>query len=274
MNEYVNRILDLKLANKQVGVCYIGQEGFIFKYKDKYIAIDPYLSDYVDQNCCQFVKWERLYNPPMDGEDLDFIDLVLLTHTHYDHSDPWTLKKILKVNNHCKFLVSKAEINTYLSYGIPQERLIEGVDNETVLFDNIKIIPYKAAHEEFHVDENGNYKELSYFIDFGVAKFYHAGDGILYEGLCERIKDIDIAFLPINGRDEERNKLDIIGNFDIKEAVELAYSAKAKMIIPMHHDLYKVNYADVNEFIKYADKYKDNLKHYECDFHNILIYER
>lgn len=41
-------ILNTKLTDTQVALFYLGQEGFLFKYKETHILIDPYLSDYVD----------------------------------------------------------------------------------------------------------------------------------------------------------------------------------------------------------------------------------
>ena len=41
-----------RLTDDQAALFYLGQEGFLFKYHDAYILIDPYLSDYVDKNCC------------------------------------------------------------------------------------------------------------------------------------------------------------------------------------------------------------------------------
>ena len=92
-------ILNTKLTDTQVALFYLGQEGFLFKYKETHILIDPYLSDYVDKNCCSdTVQWIRNYPAPIAAEDLDFIDYVLCTHTHYDHTDPYTLEKLAKAN--------------------------------------------------------------------------------------------------------------------------------------------------------------------------------
>ena len=69
-----NSIIGLELTTSQSALWYLGQEGFIIGNNGKYIAVDPYLSDYVDQNCCQYVQWERLYAPPIEASELDFLD--------------------------------------------------------------------------------------------------------------------------------------------------------------------------------------------------------
>lgn len=83
----------------------IGQVGFIIKYQNTYTMIDGYLSDYVDKNCSSdLVRWERLYPTPIQAENLDFLDFIFCTHAHFDHADPWTLRKIAEVNHKAIFI--------------------------------------------------------------------------------------------------------------------------------------------------------------------------
>jgi len=111
------------------------------------------------------------------------------------------------------------------------------------------VTPIPSAHEVFHTDENGDYRELGYIIDNGAARIFHAGDMCMYEGLIERLSGIDVAILPVNGRDYFRNVNDIIGNFDCTEAVTLATTVGADLLIPVHHDLYKVNQVSAAHFV-------------------------
>ena len=71
----------------------------------------------------------------------------------------------------------------------------------------------------------------------------------MYDGLPQRLIDIDAAILPINGRDYFRNANDIIGNFDSAEAVTLADTIGADLLIPVHHDLYAVNKVNPAHFV-------------------------
>lgn len=242
-------ILCSDLTNNQIGLWYLGQEGFVIKHGEGCIAIDPYLSDYVDKNCSQYVKWERLYPAPIKGEECDFLQLVLCTHTHYDHADPWTLLEIAKANPNTRFVIPAPEVETLVGYGIEKARIIPAYADQTFMMDGFSITPIPSAHEVFHTDAQGNYKELGYIIECGGTRIFHAGDMCMYDGLLERLKEIDIAILPINGRDYFRNKNDIIGNFDAVEAITLAKEIEAKLLIPVHHDLYEVNRVNPANFV-------------------------
>ena len=73
----------------------------------------------------------------------------------------------------------------------------------------------------------------------------------MYDGLIESLipYQVDVALLPINGRDYFRNRDDIIGNFNCEEAVLLAKAMGADMLVPMHHDLYAVNRVRTAHFV-------------------------
>ncbi len=244
-----NDVLRLKLTPEQTALHYIGQVGFIIGSSGKYISVDPYLSDYVDRNCSQLVSWKRLYDAPIDAGELDFLDAVLCTHPHFDHADPWTLPRIAEANRKTVFIVPAPIVDTIASYGIGRDRIIPAIADEKIELDGFEITPIPSAHEVFHTDENGNYFELGYIIDDGSNRIFHAGDMCMYEGLTERLTNIDVAILPINGRDYFRNSLDIIGNFDSVEAVKLSSSIGAKLLVPVHHDLYEVNKVNPAVFV-------------------------
>lgn len=245
-------ITNTSLAPNQVALFYLGQEGFLFKYRNTNILIDPYLSDYVDQNCCSdTVTWIRNYPAPISAGELDFIDYVLCTHTHYDHTDPYTLAILAKMNPNATFIVPDFAKDLVSSYGISPNRIIGAVTTSAIHCGDCEVFPIPAAHEELHQDENGNYMELGFRINFDGISVYHGGDCCLFAGLNDYLKNVDIMMVPINGRSYYKLHNDIIGNMTIEEAVTLAKECNADMLIPMHYDLYSVNCVNPAVFVDY-----------------------
>ena len=245
-------VLQTALIGDQVAFYYLGQVGFLVKWNGKYLLIDGYLSDYVDKNCCsELVNWRRNYPAPISAEELDFVDYVFCTHMHYDHADPETLGRLVRVNSKAKYIVSAANVDAIAAYGIKKSDIIGlNADKEAVLEEGITVTAIPAAHEVFHRDDNGEYLEVGFRISLGGVTLFHAGDGCPYTGLVDRLLGCDVLLLPINGRDYFRTVVcDIIGCFDSREAALLAKQVGAKLLIPTHFDLYDCNGVNPAHFV-------------------------
>ncbi len=243
-------ILNTQLLDHQIGIFYIGQEGYIIKYQNQYYMIDAYLSDYVDRNCCtEEVKWVRNYDAPISAEELDFVDYVFCTHAHFDHADPDTLSTLAKINKKAKYIMPAPVADILKEYGVQEEDIIRARDGEKFTLGTVVVTPIPSAHEQLNYDENGDFCEMGYCLRLGEYRIYHAGDCCLYDGLVERLGGVDVAMLPVNGRDYYRLNRDIIGNMTTAEAVELAEKINAKLLVPMHFDLYDCNCISVTSFV-------------------------
>lgn len=245
-------ILNTRLLDGQVGIFYLGQESILVKSNDKYYLFDAYLSDYVDKNCCsELVKWERLYDAPITGEELDFVDYVFCSHSHYDHADPITLGAMAKVNKKAKYIVPAPIVDAIVGYGVSRDDIIPALSGEKIaLTDGVSVLPLPSAHEDLVTDELGRYDALGYKLFLDGATLYHAGDCCIYDGLEEALGQVDIMCLPVNGRSYYKRYIkDIIGNMDAYEASELCTHVGAKLLIPMHIDLYAVNGISLASFV-------------------------
>ena len=174
--------------------------------------------------------------------ELDFVDYVFCTHSHCDHTDPYTVSDIARVNSKAVFVAPKAYAADLTKYGVAEDKIVYAVADEQIKLGKISVMPVPAAHEELVRDENGLYSNLGYKFDFGEVTLFHAGDCCLYDGIEQRVFGVDVMCLPVNGRSYYKRYIrDIIGNMDAYEAAELCKNIGAKLLIPMHFDLYEVN---------------------------------
>jgi L-ascorbate metabolism protein UlaG (beta-lactamase superfamily) len=86
-------------------------------------------------------------------------------------------------------------------------------------------------------------------------RIYHAGDTIVTDDLRDALVelDVDVALLPINGRDVERESRGIVGNMDAAEAVELAVWLGVSMLVPYHWDGFAGNTVPPGSAVDAAD---------------------
>lgn len=227
------------MNKNHIVIRHLGQAGFEIRFDDVRIVIDPYLSYSVDDGD----KWVRKYAPPVLPSEMTDVDFVLLSHDHLDHVDPETLQGIAKASPNCKFAASASYAMRRLTeIGIAEDRIIPlEAERPLTLADDAIVTPIPAAHEELHPCVPGGYKELGFIIELHGKRIYHGGDTCLYAGLFERIHSVDIGILPVNGRDEERHRMNCIGNMNAEEAAWLANEAEIGLTVPCHWELYELN---------------------------------
>lgn len=229
---------------------WLGQSGYLVKWADAHLLIDPYLSDSLTHKYAGTEKphvrmTERVISP----DRLNFIDGVTSSHNHTDHLDGETLIPLLAVNPDLKVIVPRANLGFAAErLKVPPQRLTPiraAGDPLTVGPFTIQAIP--SAHETLETDEYGDHKYLGYVISAGGRTIFHSGDACPYPGLVETLKTwtIDLALLPINGRDPKRG---VAGNFTAAEAVELGYAIHAGLVVPCHYAMFEFNSVSPQEF--------------------------
>ncbi len=228
-----------------IALWWLGQAGFAIEAQALRIVIDPYLSDSL---AVKYAGTEfphiRMMPPPILPGDLRQIDYILCSHSHTDHMDPGTLPEVLRTNPECRIVLPRSMISYAQGIGLPENVLCPLNSGESIHpRAEIKIKAIPAAHEILRVDESGNHHYLGYIIKTPWINLYHSGDCIPYEGLYEIIKTerIDVALLPVNGRDEYRLSKGILGNFYSREAVELCREAGIKILFPHHFGMFDFN---------------------------------
>ena len=233
-----------------LGLWWLGQAGFALKHEKSMVVIDPYLSDFLAKKYRgREYPHLRMMPPPIPPDLFSEVDWVLCTHRHSDHMDPETLVP-LSANGPCRFVVPKAERDWAVGLGLPEDRVIGLNAGEQYPFPEAGMIEAIAsAHEELKTNERGEHHYLGYVLDLGAIRLYHSGDCVPYPGLVPRLQSlrIDVALLPINGRDEIRRSRNVPGNFTLSEAMEICDQAGIQLIIGHHFGMFDFNTIDPEE---------------------------
>ena len=163
----------IKTSAGKVEIAFIGHGTLMFNFNDKIIHVDP-VSRYADYT------------------EMPKADLILVTHEHGDHLDTKTIDILKKEGTN---LVLTRACTEKVAGGI----VMKNGEVKTVLRLKIEAVPaYNIVHkrangEPFHPKGRGN----GYIITFDDKRVYVGGDT---ENTAEmkKLKDIDIAFLPMN----------------------------------------------------------------------------
>lgn len=211
---------------------WLGHSGFVLKYRNSILYIDPYLSE----------SRERLTSAPFRAADVTHAGLVLCTHAGEAHLDPGTVRDILRSSARAKLVIPKSLADDAQRMGIEYRRMVTTDAGLRVEFLDDRIYAVPSASNQLDWAPLGGYSHLGYLIRFGSTTIYHAGDCVPYNGLVERLRpyNVNVALLPISGRP---------GNFDIAEAAQVAEEIGARWLVPMHYDMFASETVDVNRFI-------------------------
>jgi L-ascorbate 6-phosphate lactonase len=227
-----------------IAIWYLGQSGFAVKGGDTVLYLDPYLSDFLER----YAKGKPEEDPrrvaaPMAPDEIEHADYLFGSHWHYDHIDPTTVGAIAAHSPDVKIVVPTCARKALVGMGIPADRLVNAIVDTEYGDGRLSFVSIPSAHETFDVDPECGYPYWGYIIRLNGVVLYHAGDCIPYAGLIERLTRtrIDVAMLPMNGRDYFRLQRGFAGNFTYREAAELAAAIKAGVLLPMHVGMHMAN---------------------------------
>jgi L-ascorbate 6-phosphate lactonase len=237
----LDRIRDAPTGRDRVALCWLGQAGFIVRGSATTALIDPFLSP----------SEGRLYESALPPSAATGIDAVLCTHEHVDHFDAGSAPAIAKAAPGAVFVVPSPIVDMVTESGVSPDRVVGVQPGEPVDLPGISIRAVPAMHGVTMDDAYGFGQELSqglirflgYVLDVDGVRLYHAGDTIHYPGMESALRDlsIDVAMLPINGRDPEREGRGIVGNLSEREAAWLGHEIGSGALIPMHYDMFAGN---------------------------------
>lgn len=163
----------IKTKQGELKIVFIGHGTLMFTFNEMVIHIDP-------------------FSHMADYSALPKGDLILITHHHGDHLDPKALDQI-KQKKTIVIATQKCteKIEGCIVMGNGETKTASGLKIEAVPAYNI--LHKRKNGEPYHVKGEGN----GYIITFGDKRVYVAGDT---ENIPEMkaLKDIDVAFLPMN----------------------------------------------------------------------------
>lgn len=246
--DHINSLTSPKTGG--ASVAWLGQAGFVVQMAGKRIVIDPYLSDSLAEKYRgKPFPHTRMMAAPVAPEELIDVDWVLCTHGHTDHMDLGTLPGLLQANPKAQVLVPRSEKLKAVERGVPEDRMHVIEAGERLTIDGLTFTATSAAHEDIRRDENGDHLFLGYVVEADGLRIWHSGDTIPFDGLPDRLAPmkIDLALLPVNGRDAERASNGVPGNLTIEEALELVETIGARSLICHHFGMFDFNTADPAE---------------------------
>ena len=223
-----------ELVGDQLCITWIGHASFLVQTPEHNILIDP-----------NWAKWlkviKRARHPGFEIHDLPFIDLVLVTHAHFDHLDRKTLRMVaadqpIVVPSNVGNLVQNLgfrkvhELSTWQSYE-------QG---------SLRVTLTPAFHWGARMLHDTHRGFGGFVVEYKGRTVFHCGDSAYFGGFKEigRRHRIDLALLPIGAYDPPTRR-DV--HMNPEQALQAFQELGAQTFIPMHYGTFRLSYEPLDE---------------------------
>lgn len=219
-------------VHKELKITFVNHATFLIQTDGLNILTDPVWSDRVSP--LSFAGPKRMRPPGLKFEDLPKIDLVILSHNHYDHLDLPTLRKLDSLYRP-DFIVPLGVDLLLNQQGIQNTASLDWWDEETVSNKmSVHAVPAQHFSARGLFDQS---KTLwaGYVLETSLGNVYFAGDtgyGEFFADIKETFGSIKIGLIPIGAYKPEW----FMGPIHVNpaEAIQIHKDIEAEISFGMH----------------------------------------
>ena len=234
-----------ELSTFSESVMWIGQSTILLNHKGLTILTDPQFSNRASP--LFFGGPKRVTPTPFKIKDLPDIDLVLISHNHYDHLDRSSIRDLIKHQPSIQFMVPLGLAPKLHKWGAVD--VIELDWWQAIKFEDVEIQPTPVQHwsKRSLFDRN---KSLwaGWMIKWDDFSFYFAGDSGYSDDFKETAKKLGsptLAAIPI-GAYEPRDFMKA-AHMNPEEAVKTFNDLGAKYGVALHWGTFKLTTERMDE---------------------------
>lgn len=227
-------------------IVWFGHSSYYIKSKSFNILVDPVFSGYTSpfRGIGKSFKGTDVY----DVDDLPEIDLLIITHDHYDHLDYET---ILKLKSKVKKIVTSLGVGEHLEFwGYDKNDLVELDWWESAFIRNdINITATPARHFSGRTMKRAQTLWSSFVLSLHGYNIFIGGDSGYsnqFKIIGDKFGPFDIAMLD----GAQYNDLWTLIHMTPEQTLQAAQDLKAKTLLPVHWGKFAMAYHAWDEPIK------------------------
>jgi L-ascorbate metabolism protein UlaG (beta-lactamase superfamily) len=218
----------------ELALTWIGHASFLLQTPEHNILIDPNWANWL-------IVIRRLKRAGLAIHDLPDIDLVLITHAHFDHLNRRTLRAVAERQ---PIVVPSGVSNLVHDLGFEKVHEMNWWDEWQ--YRDLKITFTPAKHWGARVLHDRHRGYGGFCIEYQGRQVYHCGDSAYFDGFREIGRRLapEIALMPI-GAYEPPSFRDV--HMGPEQAVRAFQELRAKTFVPMHYGTYRLSYEPMHE---------------------------
>jgi len=233
------------LQNFSENVIWVGHSSLLLNHNNLTILTDPHFSD----RASPFISIgpKRVTPVPFSVADLPKIDVVLISHNHYDHLDEVTIRKLVKLQPETRFIVPLGLMELLKSFGAKNITELDWWQPVNLGEASIQPTPVQHWSKRSTFDRN---KTLwaAWMVKWPDFSFYFAGDAGYsndFKNVAQKLGKPTLAAIPIGAYEPREFMKAAHANPD--EAVKIFLDLGAKYAIGIHWGTFKLTLEPMNE---------------------------
>ena len=230
----INESLALSQLKHYAGsdaVTWIGHSTYLMRLGNKNILFDPFFSDVASPLP---IGPERYVAPGISLAELPPVDVIVISHNHYDHLDAQTVEN----------MPGKEQMHVFVPLGLKSffakrgyQKIWELDWHQSVVMEGLKITALPAIHFSSRgIGDHNKTLWCSWAVCSENKKCFFAGDTAysetIFKEIGKRFRSFDVAIVPI-GAYKPAHVMKAV-HTDPEEAIQVANDVKADLIIPSH----------------------------------------
>lgn len=219
-------------------ITWIGHSSFLVCFGGLTMLTDPVFSERCSP--VRFAGPKRVRDPGLRIEQLPHIDLILLSHNHYDHMDIAALRQIRKRFPAAHLVTSLGNAAFLKRNQLPGATELDWWESVTVQGAHIAAAPARHFAARTLWDRNQTLW-VSFMVNYHGHKLYFGGDSgytKFYTEIHRRLGAPDMALLPI-GAYAPREMMKSV-HMNPEEAVQAFSDLQAKRAVGMHFGTFQL----------------------------------
>jgi L-ascorbate metabolism protein UlaG (beta-lactamase superfamily) len=236
-------------ADGELGITFIGHASFFVQIGGKNVMIDP-----------NFARWlfvlKRLRQPGLRIADLPVIDLVLVSHAHFDHLHRSSLRAIVQNNLRSGAAAPAIIIPTNVSDLISDLGFSEIIELDwwkNSQHGSLSVTHVPSRHWGARILKDAHRGYGGFVLKAGEHSVYHAGDTAYFPGFSEIGRRLapELALLPIGAYNPAQYR-DV--HTDPADATRAFLDLRSRWMVPMHYGSFRLSHEPVDEPLQLLDQ--------------------
>ena len=234
-------------SNAQVTLAWLGHATVLINFFGIKILTDPALFPRIGIRLPGFtIGPKRLTAPALKVDELPAIDLILLSHAHFDHFDLRTLRRF---DENTSVITARATSDLLRRTRFREVTQLDWGEAKSVgtASGEIDVIALRVNHWGARKQRDTYRGYNGYLLERNGRRVIFTGDTAMTDSFADlrRRGEIDLAIMPIGAYNPW-----IRAHCTPEQAIEMANAAGARFIVPVHHQTFRLSFEPFREPIE------------------------